>query len=78
MKTIEINTPRNGIYSDKNFVNAFNRLLENIENFIPSDVSSGNLSLKGNGAMAVAKAKMLKRDCENLIDVLSAVTVGRK
>lgn len=79
MKTIEIREHiAGGIYSDADFKRAFNRILDDVSNFIPVDRSYGNLSLKGNGAMAIAKAKTLKRDVENLIDVLDALTIGRK
>lgn len=78
MRIININEPLSGLYADDDFKRAFDRILSDVESFIPADRSHGNLSLKGNGALAVAKAKILKRDVENLIDVLNALTIDRK
>lgn len=49
MKIRTINEPHSGLYSDADFKNAFNRILEDVEGFVPADRSHGNLSLKGNG-----------------------------
>jgi hypothetical protein len=78
MKEIIINEPDGRLYGDPDFKRAFNKVLNEIEQLVPPDRSSGNLAHKGNGAMAVAKVKALRNAVDSLLEITKAITVGRQ
>jgi hypothetical protein len=73
---INIKPPKNGIYSDKELIEALNLVANNLNNFIPNHVVNG--SIKGTLPRLVAKASMLVNLAKNVELAAKAIEKGQK
>lgn len=69
--------PHAGLYSDGDLFRLYNEMYDALNDFMPSDTSEGNLSIKGTASKARAKAKELVFKARALEEMTKAITAGR-